>query len=237
MLQDPRPTVVVGQPEIADLHGTTTLSAPSPRARQGTRRDRIRRVTKRFRRRGGRRCARPADPAGSYAACSARPAAARPPRCGCSRATRSRRRRHPASPQRTTAAGPPRHRDDVPVLCAVPASLGAGQRRLLPQDARHRKPERHAKAAERCELVELESFAERLPAQLSGGQQQRVALARALITNPATLLLDEPLSALDPFLRGRVRAELKRLQRELRSASSMSRTARTRPWRWPTSWC
>ena len=64
-------------------------------------------------------------------------------------------------------------------------------------------------------LVEMESLADRLPAQMSGGQQQRVALARALITEPSTLLLDEPLSALDPFLRVRVRAELKRLQRSL----------------------
>jgi len=77
------------------------------------------------------------------------------------------------------------------------------------------KPERHAKARRLLEHVDMAKYAERLPAQLSGGQQQRVALARALITEPQVLLLDEPLSALDPFLRIRMRAELKRLQREL----------------------
>ena len=77
------------------------------------------------------------------------------------------------------------------------------------------KDERRAKAMKMLELMELQAYATRKPAQLSGGQQQRVALARALITNPQALLLDEPLSALDPFLKVRMRAELKKLQASL----------------------
>ncbi|MCW6506612.1 ABC transporter ATP-binding protein [Lichenifustis flavocetrariae] len=77
------------------------------------------------------------------------------------------------------------------------------------------KDERRARAREFLDLVQMGQYAERPPALLSGGQQQRVALARALITRPRVLLLDEPLSALDPFLRERMRGELKRLQREL----------------------
>jgi putative spermidine/putrescine transport system ATP-binding protein len=77
------------------------------------------------------------------------------------------------------------------------------------------KAERHAKAKEFLDLVHMADYGQRLPAQLSGGQQQRIALARALINRPRVLLLDEPLSALDPFLRTKVREELKRLQREL----------------------
>jgi len=67
--------------------------------------------------------------------------------------------------------------------------------------------------------LELTACLERRPVQLSGGQQQRVALARAIVRNPVVYLMDEPLSNLDAQLRIQTRAELKRLQQELRTTT------------------
>jgi putative spermidine/putrescine transport system ATP-binding protein/spermidine/putrescine transport system ATP-binding protein len=72
-----------------------------------------------------------------------------------------------------------------------------------------------ARVAEALELVQLSGYGNRMPTQLSGGQQQRVALARALVVEPALLLLDEPLGALDRGLRQSMQVELRDLQRRL----------------------
>ena len=87
---------------------------------------------------------------------------------------------------------------------------------LFPLEVRHMpRDEARRRVAKILEMVELPEFAGRRPAQLSGGQQQRVAVARALVFEPALVLMDEPLGALDKQLREQMQYEIKHIHESL----------------------
>jgi putative spermidine/putrescine transport system ATP-binding protein len=93
---------------------------------------------------------------------------------------------------------------------SVRRNVGFG---LLMQGAPRKEIRSRVDAA--LELVQLQAHADKLPGRLSGGQQQRVAIARAIVIEPPLILMDEPLSNLDAKLRLEMRAEIKRIHRDL----------------------
>ena len=87
---------------------------------------------------------------------------------------------------------------------------------LFPLEVRRMsRDEARRRVAKALEMVELPGFGGRRPAQLSGGQQQRVAVARALVFEPALVLMDEPLGALDKQLREQMQYEIKHIHENL----------------------
>jgi thiamine transport system ATP-binding protein len=119
-------------------------------------------------------------------------------------------------------AGVPTHRRGTALMfqdgqlfghLTVAQNVGYPLRLRRPGRSRPGRGEVAARVADLLALVGLEEYAERLPATLSGGERQRVALARALAVDPALLLLDEPLSALDAGLRERLAGDLRRILR------------------------
>ncbi|MFQ5615622.1 MAG: ABC transporter ATP-binding protein, partial [Anaerolineales bacterium] len=81
------------------------------------------------------------------------------------------------------------------------------------------KPEIERRVNEAAELLHIEDMLDRYPSKMSGGQRQRVAVARAIAMQSEVLLMDEPLSNLDALLRLEMRAELKRLLREIKATT------------------
>ena len=116
---------------------------------------------------------------------------------------------------RPLPARPQRHRDGLSDRLALPPYDRRREHLLPSQGEGLQRPGHGGQGPEVAKLLSIEGLLDKAPRELSGGEQQRVEIGRAIAREPKAFLMDEPLSSLDSPLRAQLRAELKRIQREV----------------------